>query len=340
MKKVLVTGGLGYIGSHTVVELINDGLEVVIIDDLSNSEKNILHELEALTQQSIPFYECDIKDYKSFETILSAQQDIDGVIHFAAKKSVPESIQNPLTYYENNITGLINVLKYMEASTNIDAFIFSSSCTVYGIPDEFPVTESTPTKKSPSPYGNTKLWAEQIIEEYVSLKLLPNAVILRYFNPVGAHVSAKIGELPKGKPSNLMPFITQTAANWHDELSVFGNDYDTKDGTAVRDFIHVVDLATAHVKALKYAQEDSSPSLDFFNVGTGNGHTVMEVINSFIENTGADLSYSFCPRRSGDVPKIWANTEKIRKTLHWKPKYDLSDMVTSSWEWQKTLSKP
>lgn len=337
--RILVTGGLGYIGSHTVVELSNAGYQSIIIDDLSNSSPDILSRLQGLCTIPPIFYEVSILDYMSMLTLIDKHLPIDGVIHFAAKKSVSESLEQPLNYFENNISGMINILKLIQAF-DISTFIFSSSCTVYGEPKETPVTESTLTTRSKTPYGNSKLWAEQIIENHTSLTPSLKSILLRYFNPVGAHNSGLIGELPKGVPSNLMPFITQTAAGWRSELKVYGNDYSTPDGTAIRDYIHVVDLANAHVRALEFAQNHPKNQLfDVFNVGTGKGNSVLEVIKTFESVNNISLNYDFAPRRAGDVEAIWADTQKVFKTLNWKPQFTLEDMVRTSWLWQQQLSE-
>lgn len=337
--KILVTGGLGYIGSHTVVELFNAGHMVVIIDNLSNSERSVLKTLEKLAGTRIPFYEVDITNSAELINVFEAEEGIEGIIHFAAKKSVTESLEIPVVYYDNNISGLVNVMKAIERF-RIPYFVFSSSCTVYGEPESVPVTESTPTTKSITPYGNSKLWAEGMIEEFTRLTDGLKSVLLRYFNPVGAHESAAIGELPRGIPGNLMPFITQTAAGWREELLIFGNDYDTSDGTCIRDFIHVSDLARAHVDSLNYAKENDFKT-EIFNVGTGNGLSVDQVVASFQKTSGVKLNYRYADRRPGDVVKIWADTTKVNNVLGWKAEKTLDDMTRTAWEWQKKLgSKP
>lgn len=333
--KILVTGGLGYIGSHTVTELHQAGHEMVILDNLSNSQANVLDTLESLCGKSIPFYEADVINLKELNSVFESEPGIDGIIHFAAKKSVPESLTMPVTYYQNNITGLINIMEMIQRH-KISYFVFSSSCTVYGEPDSVPVTESTPTTRSISPYGNSKLWAELMIEEFSQLTPGIKSVLLRYFNPVGAHESARIGELPRGIPGNLMPFITQTAAGWRDELKIFGRDYNTPDGTCIRDFIHVVDLARAHVIALDFASAHDF-NTEVFNVGTGNGHSVKEVVDAFEQSTGVKLPHSYADRRPGDVEQIWADTTKVSTELGWKPEYNLEDMARTAWKWQQTL---
>jgi len=335
--KILVTGGLGYIGSHTVVELHQAGHDIIIIDNLSNSEASVHTTLEKMCGRSFTFYELDITDAARLRVVFEKEKDIDGIIHFAAKKSVTESLQIPVTYYENNISGLVNVMRMIE-DYKIPYFVFSSSCTVYGEPEKMPVTELTPLTRSITPYGNSKLWAEGMIEEFTRLTPHVKSVLLRYFNPVGAHETSLIGELPRGIPGNLMPFITQTAAGWRAELKIFGNDYATPDGTCVRDFIHVVDLAKAHVMSLSYAQKHDF-NTEIFNVGTGNGHSVDEVVQSFEQTTGQNLNYSYAERRPGDIEQIWADTTKVNGVLGWQAKYSLDDMTRTAWAWQKRLKQ-
>ena len=330
MSKVLLTGGLGYIGSHVAVELVANGYEPVILDDLSNSELFVLDRLKELTDQDIPFEQGDIRDLPFLNTVFG-KYDVSNVIHFAAKKAVGESVQLPLLYFDVNVNGLINLLKLVERSS-IQNFIFSSSCTVYGIPEKLPVTESTPFGDTPSPYGKTKQMCEEILKA-VSRNVEFQTVALRYFNPVGAHDSALIGELPKGVPNNLLPFITQTAAGLRDKLSVFGGDYDTPDGTAVRDYIHVVDLARAHVKALEVGASEYLA----LNVGTGQGHSVLEVVNAFMDVTEEKLPYQIMGRREGDVPMIYGETSLSNEVLGWKADHSLQDMVRDAWNWQKNL---
>ncbi len=333
--KILVTGGLGYIGSHTVAELYRSGHEAVIVDDLSNTTLDVLPALETLTGAKIPFYKIDILNESGLERIFEQESPIDGIIHFAAKKSVSESLDEPLMYYENNIKGLLNIMRCVE-DFDIPYLVFSSSCTVYGQPDSVPVSESTPTTRSVTPYGNSKLIAEMILEEYTRLREGLGTVMLRYFNPVGAHESTLIGELPRGVPANLMPFITQTAAGVRDTLKVFGADYGTRDGTAIRDYIHVVDLADAHVKAIEWLQNHPG-QVEFFNIGTGNGQTVLEVIDSFERSTGQKLKYELVARRQGDIEQIWADTTKVEKVLGWKATRSLDEMTKSAWEWEKKI---
>lgn len=335
--KILVTGGLGYIGSHTVAELYRSGHEAVIIDDLSNSTLDVLPAIETLTGAKISFYQIDILNESGLERIFEQESPIDGIIHFAAKKSVSESLDEPLMYYENNIKGLLNIMRCVE-DFKVPYLVFSSSCTVYGQPEKVPVSESTPTTRSVTPYGNSKLIAEMMLEEYTKLRDGLGTVMLRYFNPVGAHESTLIGELPRGVPANLMPFITQTAAGVRDTLKVFGADYDTRDGTAIRDYIHVVDLADAHVKAIEWLQANPG-KVEYFNVGTGNGQTVLEVIESFERSTGQKLKYELVARRQGDIEQIWADTTKVEQVLGWKATRSLDEMTKSAWEWEKTLRK-
>ncbi|HEY1045199.1 MAG TPA: UDP-glucose 4-epimerase GalE [Bacteroidia bacterium] len=331
MKNILVTGGLGYIGSHTVVELVKNGFKPIIIDNLSNSEILVLDRIKSICGTDIPFVQGDVCDVQVLNDVIQKHK-IDGVIHFAAFKAVGESVEKPLKYYRNNIGGLVSLLEAMNTN-GIKNLVFSSSCTVYGEPDQSPVDENAAIKTANSPYGNTKQIGEEIINECKQL----NAVILRYFNPIGAHPSAKIGELPLGVPNNLVPFITQTAAGLREKLTVFGSDYNTKDGTCVRDYIHVVDLAKAHVIALDYISNHPENKVETFNIGTGNGHTVLEVIKTFESVNNIKLNYTIGPRRSGDVEKVWANPEKAEKQLGWKAELGLEEMLRSSWAWQSQL---
>ncbi|WP_026952659.1 UDP-glucose 4-epimerase GalE [Algoriphagus mannitolivorans] len=335
MKKILITGGAGYIGSHTAVELWNSGFEPIILDDLSNSDSNVLDRLEEITGKRFSFFKGDCNDKKQLEEI-SSQHQISGIIHFAAFKSVGESTAQPLKYYQNNVGSLLILLEWMKEK-DIQDLVFSSSCTVYGQPEVLPVTESTPRQEAESPYGNTKKICEDILVDYVKSQPGIRVISLRYFNPVGAHPSAKIGELPLGVPQNLVPFITQTAAGIREKLTVFGNDYDTVDGSCVRDYIHVMDLADAHVKALDFLKGQKTNFYEVFNVGTGEGNTVLEVIQTFEKVNGLKLNYEIGPRRPGDVVKTWADTSKIRKVLGWSPKYSLEDSMRDSWRWQKNL---
>ena len=333
MGKILVTGGLGFIGSHTVVELQNAGYEVVIIDDLSNTRREVLDGIEAITGKAPEFVEMDLRDKKTVFDFFEGR-DIDGVIHFAASKAVGESVEKPLLYYENNIGSLVYLLRAM-LDNDVRSFIFSSSCTVYGQADELPITENAPVKKAESPYGNTKQIGEEILED-VSKSEDINAIALRYFNPIGAHESALIGELPLGIPQNLIPFVTQTAAGIRDELSVFGDDYPTPDGTAVRDYIHVVDLAKAHISALeRLLQGKNKLSMEFFNVGTGKGSSVLEVIKAFEKVSGMNLNYRIVDRRAGDITAAYADTSIANEELGWKADLNLDDALRSAWKWQQ-----
>ena len=335
MKKILITGGAGYIGSHTAVELWNAGLEPIILDDFSNSHENVLDRLAEITRKRFAFYRGDCNQREILDQIAQEHQ-LAGVIHFAAFKAVGESTQQPLAYYKNNLGSLLVLLEFMQ-DKEIQNIVFSSSCTVYGQPDVLPVTEATPRKDAESPYGNTKKIGEDILVDYVKSKPGIRVVALRYFNPVGAHPSAKIGELPMGPPQNLVPFITQTAAGIRQKLTVFGNDYDTPDGSCIRDYIHVVDLADAHVKALRSLFEKPLDFYEVFNVCTGRGNTVLEVIHAFEKVNGLKLAYEIGPRRAGDVVKTWADTTKINQVLGWHPKFSLDDCMKDSWRWQLTL---
>ncbi|NNK83596.1 MAG: UDP-glucose 4-epimerase GalE [Flavobacteriaceae bacterium] len=337
MDKILVTGGLGYIGSHTVVELQKEGFEVVIIDDLSNSSVETLDRIKAITGKNPQFEELDLKEKDRVEAFFKTYKDLKGIIHFAASKAVGESVNHPLKYYENNISTLVYILKALQ-DLETSNFIFSSSCTVYGQADELPITEEAPVKKAESPYGNTKQIGEEIIQEVCKINSEFNAIALRYFNPIGAHDSALIGELPIGIPQNLVPFITQTAIGLREELSVFGDDYPTEDGTCIRDYIHVVDLAKAHVVALKRLLESNNKTnYETFNLGTGTGSSVMEVIKSFERVSGEKLNYKIVERREGDIIAAYADTEKANKELGWKAHLTLNDAMLSAWEWEKKL---
>jgi len=333
MGKILVTGGLGFIGSHTVVELQNSGYEVVIIDDLSNSRREVLNGIEGITGKAPEFVEMDLKDKKAVFEFFENRQ-IDGVIHFAASKAVGESVENPLLYYENNIATLVYLLQALVVN-EVKSFIFSSSCTVYGQADELPITENAPVKKAESPYGNTKQIGEEILND-VSKSNDINVIALRYFNPIGAHESALIGELPLGVPQNLIPFVTQTAAGIRKELSVFGEDYPTHDGTAIRDYIHVVDLAKAHISALERLLQGSNKSkMELFNVGTGKGSSVLDVIKAFEKVTGLELNYRIVDRRAGDVTAAYADTSIANRELGWKAELGLDEALSSAWKWQQ-----
>jgi UDP-glucose 4-epimerase len=331
MRNILVTGGLGYIGSHTVVELIKNGYTPIIIDNLSNTEIDVLQRLESITNHKLDYYNKDICDSKSLEEIFS-KHNVDAVIHFAAFKSVGESVENPLKYYLNNINGL-NILLNTMQNHKVKNIVFSSSCTVYGEPDSSPVNENAKTKRANSPYGRTKQIGEDILQDCEFL----NTVSLRYFNPIGAHASSKIGELPLGVPNNLVPFITQTAVGIREKITIFGNDYNTKDGTCVRDYIHVVDLADAHVKALSFISKNPENKFEVINIGTGNGLTVLEIVQTFEKVNNLKLNYTIGPRRLGDVEKVWADASKAKEKLGWEAKLNLNDMLISSWNWQLEL---
>lgn len=335
-NKILVTGGLGYIGSHTVVELINLGYYVIIVDNLSNSDLRILDGIKKITNLSPIFYNVDVTDFNSFNKVFT-EHEINTVIHFAAYKAVGESVEKPIKYYRNNLMGIINLLELMQ-KYNINNFVFSSSCTVYGQPSKLPVTENTIIAKASSPYGNTKIISEQIISDQTKTQKDLRAISLRYFNPIGAHKSALIGELPLGIPNNLIPFITQTAIGKLSCLNVFGNDYNTPDGTAIRDYINVVDLAKAHIKAVeRLMKKESENKHDFFNIGTGNGLSVLEIINCFENVTKKKLPYKIVARRKGDIEKIWADTKKANEILLWKPEISLKETLISAWNWEKKL---
>lgn len=332
MNKILVTGGLGFIGSHTVVELQNAGFNVVIIDDLSNTTIDVLENITAITGIKPEFHQLDLRIKNDVNSFFE-NNSIDGIIHFAASKAVGESVKQPLDYYENNIGSLVYLLQEMK-NRNLDNFIFSSSCTVYGQAEELPVTENAPTKQAESPYGNTKQIGEEIIKDSCKAYNL-NAIALRYFNPIGGHDSIKIGELPLGIPQNLIPFITQTAVGIRKELSVFGNDYNTIDGTAVRDYIHVVDLAKAHIAALqRLINKKNKTRFEFFNVGTGKGSSVLEVITSFEKVSGTKLNYKIVGRREGDITAAYADTTIANKELNWKTEKTLDEALASAWKWQ------
>jgi UDP-glucose 4-epimerase len=338
MAKVLVTGGLGYIGSHTAVTLLQHGYEIIIVDDLSNSQAGVLDGIEQITGQRPRFYELDLCDADKVKQLFKKESDISSIIHFAASKAVGESVEKPLLYYKNNLLSLIHLLEQMN-QRGINELVFSSSCTVYGQPDELPVTENSPTKPAESPYGNTKQIGEEILRDACRANPSLRIIALRYFNPVGAHESALIGELPTGVPNNLVPFITQTAAGLRPQLNIFGQDYDTPDGTAVRDYIHVVDLAEAHEIALRRLINDKQKkNFEFFNIGTGEGHSVLEVVKTFERVNDLNLNYQLVARRPGDVEKVYADTHLANTELGWKPTLGLEEMLTSAWKWQKSLT--
>lgn len=340
-KKILVTGGTGFIGSHTTVELQAAGYEVVIIDNLSNSNADVVDGIEKISGVRPAFEKVDCCDLPALEGVFQKYPGIEGVIHFAASKAVGESVEKPLMYYENNILSLINLLKLMP-KYNVKGIIFSSSCTVYGQPDpeNLPVTEEAPIKKAESPYGNTKQINEEIVQDYVKSGAPISAILLRYFNPIGSHPTAIIGELPNGVPANLIPYLTQTAIGIREQLSVFGDDYDTPDGSCIRDFIYVVDLAKAHVCAMeRIVNGQNTEPVEIYNVGTGKGVSVFELINTFEKCTGVKLNYKVAPRRAGDIEKVWGNVDKANKVLGWKAVHTLEDALSSAWKWQQELRK-
>ena len=338
--KILVTGGTGYIGSHTVVELQQAGYETVIIDNLSNSNRGVLDGIEAITGKRQVFVEGDCTDIATLRSLFNEHPDIKGIINFAASKAVGESEKEPLLYYRNNLTTLLNLLEVMP-EFGVKGFVFSSSCTVYGEPDKNPIDESAPIKKATSPYGNTKQISEEIITDFIASGAPIKSVILRYFNPIGAHPSALIGELPNGVPNNLAPYITQTAAGIRKELTVFGNDYNTPDGSCIRDYIDVVDLAKAHVTAMKrMLSEPDTDSIEIFNLGTGRGLSVLELIHAFESATGVKVPYRIGPRREGDIEKIWADPAKANNILGWKATVPVAETMRNAWEWQtRTMKK-
>ena len=336
-ERILVTGGTGYIGSHTVVELQNSGYEVVIIDNLSNSSADVVDNIQAVSGIRPEFVELDCCNKEGLENVFKKYTGIKGIIHFAASKAVGESVQKPLLYYRNNIVSLINLLELMP-KYNVDGIIFSSSCTVYGEPDCPPVTEETPTKPATSPYGNTKQINEEIVRDTITSGSPIKAILLRYFNPIGAHPSALIGALPNGVPQNLIPFLTQTAMGIRECLSVFGDDYGTPDGSCIRDYINVVDLAKAHVIAIdRIINNKQKESVEVFNIGTGNGLSVLELIHTFEKATGVKLNYKLAPRRVGDIEKVWANPDKANNELGWKAETSTEDTLRSAWAWQCKL---
>ena len=332
--KILVTGGMGYIGSHTVVELINEGFEVIIVDNLSNSNVDVLKGIEKITGTKPKFENIDCSNYVAMDKFLSKNEEIKAIIHFAALKAVGDSVKRPLPYYRNNIGSMISLLELMQTH-KIMNLVFSSSCTVYGQPDKMPVTEETPIKPAQSPYGNTKQICEEIISDTLAANSDLKSVILRYFNPIGAHKSAYIGEQPNGVPENLVPYIVQTAAGVRKKLSVFGNNYKTKDGSCIRDYINVVDLAKAHISALKRLLDEKVESREIYNLGTGAGTSVFELINKFEQTTGIKIPYEVTGRREGDIEAIWADSKKANKTLKWKAETSLEDTLLSAWNWQR-----
>lgn len=340
-ETILVTGGTGFIGSHTVVELQQAGYNVVIIDNLSNSKADVVDGIEKITDIRPAFENVDCCDMKSMENVFNKYNSIKGIIHFAASKAVGESVQKPLLYYRNNILSLINILELM-SQHGVKGIIFSSSCTVYGqpSPENLPVTENAPIQKALSPYGNTKQINEEIIQDYIHSGAPIKSVILRYFNPIGAHPTAHIGELPNGVPMNLIPFVTQTAIGIRKQLKIFGNDYNTPDGTCIRDYIYVVDLAKAHVKAMERILEDKgTDSVEIFNIGTGRGVSTLEVVEGFEKATGVKVNWEYAPRREGDIEKVWADPAKANNVLGWKAETSLEDTLRSAWKWQVKLDE-
>lgn len=338
MKKILVTGGCGYIGAHTVVDLLENGYEVISIDDNSRSGTYLLDGIEKITGTKIKNYNVDLKNFDETRAVFQENEDIQGIIHFAAYKAVGESVAEPLMYYENNLFSLVNILKCAK-EFNIPNFVFSSSCTVYGNPDKIPVTESSPTKKAESPYGATKQMGETIVEDFSKVQAC-NTILLRYFNPVGAHPSIHIGELPLGRPQNLVPAITQCAIGKIQEMTVHGSDYPTRDGSCVRDYIHVCDIAHAHTLALEFLiNKKNESACEIFNLGSGNGVTVLEAIAAFEKVSGRKLNYRLGPRRPGDVVAIYANNDLAKSALNWDITYDLDDMMRTAWEWELKIKE-
>ena len=337
-QTILVTGGTGFIGSHTTVELQQAGYKVVIVDNLSNSKKEVVDGIEKITGVRPAFEQVDCCDWKALEGVFEKYPDIQGIIHFAASKAVGESVEKPLLYYRNNINSLINLLELMPKH-HVKGIIFSSSCTVYGQPSEenLPVTEKAPIQKALSPYGNTKQINEEIIQDFIHSGADIKSIILRYFNPIGAHPSALIGELPNGVPMNLIPFVTQTAIGIRKELKIFGHDYNTPDGTCIRDYIYVVDLAKAHVAAMARVLDQETDRVEVFNIGTGRGLSTLEVVEGFEKATGVKLNWTYAPRREGDIEKVWGNVDKANKVLGWKADTPVEDVLASAWKWQKKL---
>ncbi len=336
-RKILVTGGTGYIGSHTAVELQNNGYEVIIVDNLSNSSADVIDHIEKISGIRPAFEKLDCLDMKGMEALFAKYPGIEAIIHFAASKAVGESVQKPLLYYRNNIVSLINLLELMPKH-GVKGIVFSSSCTVYGQPDQLPVTEQAPIKKAESPYGNTKQINEEIIRDTVASGVPMDAILLRYFNPIGAHPTALLGEMPNGVPQNLIPYLTQTAIGIREKLSVFGDDYDTPDGSCIRDFIHVVDLAKAHVVAIdRILNHKQKEQVEVFNIGTGRGLSVLELINLFEKSTGVKLNYQIVGRRAGDIEKVWADPRHANTELGWRAEETIEDTLRSAWNWQLKL---
>ena len=342
-QTILVTGGTGFIGSHTTVELQQAGYDVVIVDNLSNSKADVVDGIERITGIRPAFEKVDLRDKEATEAVFKKYPAITGIIHFAASKAVGESVEKPLLYYRNNIISLVNLLELMP-QYNVKCIIFSSSCTVYGqpTPENLPVTEEAPIQKALSPYGNTKQINEEIITDYIHSGAPIKSIILRYFNPIGAHPSAEIGELPNGVPMNLIPFVTQTAIGVRKQLKIFGNDYNTPDGTCIRDYIYVVDLAKAHVAAMAHvldADVTDAANPEVFNIGTGNGVSTLEVVEGFEKATGVKVNWAYAPRREGDIEKVWGNVDKANKVLGWKADTPLEDVLASAWKWQEKLRR-
>ncbi len=337
-KTILVTGGTGFIGSHTTVELQQAGYDVVIVDNLSNSKAEVLDGIEKITGIRPAFEQVDCCDMPALEGVFAKYPGIQGIIHFAASKAVGESVEKPLLYYRNNLNSLINLLELMP-KYQVKGIIFSSSCTVYGqpSPENLPVTEEAPIQKALSPYGNTKQINEEIIQDYIHSGANIKSVILRYFNPIGAHPSALIGELPIGVPMNLIPFVTQTAIGVRKQLKIFGNDYNTPDGTCIRDYIYVVDLAKAHVAAMTRVLEKDTDPVEIFNIGTGRGLSTLEVVEGFEKATGVKVNWEYAPRREGDIEKVWGNVDKANKVLGWRADTPIADVLASAWKWQEKL---
>ena len=339
MSRILVTGGTGYIGSHTIVELMQQGYDVVIADNLSNSDKDVLDGIAAIVGKQPDFEQVDCNNASAICDLMDRYADIEAVIHFAASKAVGESVEHPLMYYRNNIMSLVTVLEQMKAH-NVHNLVFSSSCTVYGQPsaEYLPVDEETPIQKALSPYGNTKQINEDIIRDEAYANKALHATLLRYFNPIGAHPSAMIGELPRGVPSNLLPFVTQTAAGLRQQLKVYGNDYNTPDGSCIRDYIYVVDLAKAHVKAVeRMLSGKSEEQVEVFNLGTGRGLSVLEILNTFMQVTGKNIPYEIVGRREGDIEQVWANPNKANEMLGWKADTPIEEVLLSAWKWEQKL---
>ena len=337
-QTILVTGGAGFIGSHTTVELQQAGYEVVIVDNLSNSKIEVLDGIEKITGTRPAFEQVDLSDYEAVERVFQKYPRIAGIIHFAASKAVGESVEKPLLYYRNNIVSLLNLLELMP-KYNVKGIIFSSSCTVYGQPsaENLPVTESAPIQTALSPYGNTKQINEEIIRDYIHSGAAIKSIVLRYFNPIGAHPTAFIGELPNGVPMNLIPFVTQTAIGIREQLKIFGNDYNTPDGTCIRDYIYVVDLAKAHVKAMTRVLDMDTEPIEYFNIGTGTGVSTLEVIQHFEKATGVKVNWTYAPRREGDIEQVWGNVDHANRTLGWKAETPLDEVLASAWKWQLKL---